>query len=267
ERGVASLRASRFPIWADALNAIAARPLIGWGPQGLPTSISALAGEQPRLRPVASHAHNAALSAWVERGFVGFAGLTLLFLALSLRAVQQRDRAAAVVLLGVIVLNTFDSTLLSGAVLCPLAAVLGWRAVGRRSLAEAETGVLSALAVRVSLAAGDAAAGAMSLVLGLLAANGSVGFAPGLAYAVLAWPLVGLLARHYPAYGRPSHQELAGSVTVATGGSLLVASVSVLLRSLELAPVTLAVTLVASIVLAPALREFVKFVLRGLHLW
>ncbi len=267
ERGVASLRASRFPIWNDALNAIAARPLLGWGPQGLPRSIAVLGDEQPRLRPVASHAHNAALSAWVERGVVGFGGLVLLFLALALRAVQQRDRAAAVVLLGVIVLNSFDSTLLSGAVLYPLAAVLGWRAVGHRTLAEAETGVLSGLAVRLSLAAGDAAAGALALALGLLAANGSAAFAPGLVYAVLAWPLVGLLARHYPAYGRPSHQELAGSVTVATGGSLLVASVSVLLRSLELAPSTLAVTLVASVVLAPTVRELVKLVLRGLHLW
>ncbi len=267
ERGVASLGASRFPIWNDALEAIAARPLLGWGTQGLPRSISELSDGQPRLRPVASHAHDLALSVWVERGAIGFSGLLLLFLALAIRAVQQRDRATAVVLLGLIVLNAFDSTLLSGAVLYPLAAVLGWRAVGQRTLAQAETGVLSGLAVRFSLALGDAAAGGIALALGLLAANGSASFTPGVVYAMLAWPLVGLLARHYPAYGRPSHQELAGSVTVAAGGSLLVASLSVLLRTLELAPSTLAVTLVASVVLAPAIRALVKFVLRGLHLW
>src|SRR5690606_8155236 len=92
ERGVASLRASRFPIWNDALDAVAARPLLGWGSEGLPGSIVELPGEQPRLRPVASRAHNAALSIWVERGLVGLAGLMMLLLALGLRAVQQRDK-------------------------------------------------------------------------------------------------------------------------------------------------------------------------------
>src|SRR5690606_14487499 len=191
ERGVASLRQSRYPIWSDALAAVAARPIVGWGPDGLPRAVASHSEEQASLRPVASHAHNMALSVWVERGAVGLAGLLALFVALALRAVQQRDRAAAVVLLGVIVLNTFDSTLLTGAVLYPLAAVLGWRAVGHRPLAQAETGVLSAAAVRMTLAAGDAAAGAFAVALGLLITNGSSAFTPGLSYAVLAWPLVG----------------------------------------------------------------------------
>ncbi len=269
ERGVASLRASRYPIWQDALAAVAARPLLGWGPEGLPSSVSTLDAQQARLRPVASHAHNMVLAVWVERGVVGVLGLAALGVALALRAVQQRDRAAAVVLLGVVVLNALDATLLTGAVLYPLAAVLGWRAVGNRAFARAETGLLSAGAVRASLALGDTAAGALALAIGMLAANGEAvaGFSSSLAYSTLAWPLVGLLTGHYPAYGRPSHQELAGSVTVGAMGSLLVAGASVLLPSLELSASTLAVTLAASVVLAPAVRGLVKLGLRALHLW
>src|SRR5690606_32354981 len=145
---------------------------LGWGPGGLPRSVETLQAGEPRLRPIASHAHNMALSTWVDRGAVGLFGLLALFTALLLRAVQQRDRAAAVVLLGVIVLNTFDSTLLAGAVLYRLAAVLGRRAVGNRPLAKAETGVVSGTGVRLALAASDTVAGAAALMFGLLVADG-----------------------------------------------------------------------------------------------
>src|SRR5690606_31505440 len=162
ERGVASLRASRFPVWRDAVDAIAARRLVGWGPGGLPVAVEALQAEQARLRPIASHAHNMALAVWVERGVIGLVGLVALFVALSLRVVQQRDRAAAVVLLGVVLLNTLDATLLTGAVLYPLAAVLGWRAVGHRQPASCETGRLSAFATRAGLALVDVASAGMA---------------------------------------------------------------------------------------------------------
>src|SRR5690606_27755274 len=135
ERGVTDLRTSRFPIWRDALDAIGARPLFGWGPDGFPVAVEVLRPDETLLRPVAAHAHNALLAAWVDRGLVGVLGLLGLFALLGLRAIQQRDRAVAVVLAGVLVLNVFDATLLSGAVLYPLAAVLGWRAVGHREVA------------------------------------------------------------------------------------------------------------------------------------
>src|SRR5690606_20596728 len=105
ERGVASLRASRLPIWRDALTAISARPLFGWGPNGLPAAMNELQPEEARLRPVAAHAHNMALAVWVDRGIFGLIGLGVLATVLSLRAIQQRDRAAAVVLVGLAVLN------------------------------------------------------------------------------------------------------------------------------------------------------------------
>src|SRR5690606_27484795 len=124
------------------------------------------------------------------------------------------------VLVGLAVLNTFDATLLSGAVIYPLAAILGWRAVGHRPIAAAETGVGSAAAVRVSLALGDTLAGAAAIWLGLLVTAGEAGvaglgatFTPSLAYAALAWPVAAAGSRLYPGYGRASHDELGASVT------------------------------------------------------
>jgi hypothetical protein len=129
-RGVMDLRTSRFPIWRDALTAIEARPSLGWGPGGLPGAVHAELPDDVRVRPVAAHAHNLVLTTWVERGLLGALGVLLLLGLLSLRAVQQRDRPALVVILGVIVLNVFDASLMSGGVIYPLAAMLGWRAIG-----------------------------------------------------------------------------------------------------------------------------------------
>jgi len=274
ERGVANLRVSRFPIWRDALNAVSARPMLGWGPAGLPSATLALS-PRARVQPIAAHAHNMVLAVWVDRGLVGVLGLVLLATVLALRAVQQRDRAAAVVLLGVLALNLFDATLLSGTIIYPLAAVLGWRAVGHRHVATAETGLGSAVAVRVALAGGDAAAGAFAISLGLLATavvDPSVslasGWTPNLAYTVLAWPLVAGWFGLYPGYGVSAQQELAATIKAAGTAALLVALATVVLpRALSLPTSSLLVTVLASIILAPAFRAVLKVMLRALHLW
>src|SRR5690606_24160005 len=99
ERGVTSLSESRLPIWRNSLTAISARPLLGWGVGGLPLAMSELQPEEARLRPVAAHAHNMIMATWVDRGIVGLVGLVILATVLALRAIQQRDRAAAVVLI------------------------------------------------------------------------------------------------------------------------------------------------------------------------
>src|SRR5690606_4918373 len=92
ERGVANLSTSRLPVWRDAMAAIAARPLLGWGPNGLPSALQELQADQVRVRPVAAHAHNIVLAVWVDRGLLGLAGLAVLGIVLALRAVQHRDR-------------------------------------------------------------------------------------------------------------------------------------------------------------------------------
>lgn len=268
ERGVANLSTSRLPIWRDALAAIAARPLLGWGPTGLPTAMDELQGSQMRVRPVAAHAHNIVLAVWTDRGLLGLAGLAVLGVVIALRAVQHRDRAVAVVLCGLLVLNLFDATLLSGTVMYPLAAILGWRAVGHRPLAVAETGLASALAVRLSLAFSDVAAGAAAIALGLLISAGSSGWTVGLVYATLAWPLLAALNRLYPGYGRTPQDELGASVRSAGAASLLLAFAAALLPTTFPLPAgALIVMTVASLVLLPGFRSLTKTMLRALHLW
>jgi len=273
--GVTDLRTTRLPIWRDAVAAITARPLLGWGPQGFPAAVSALHPDEAHLRPVAAHAHNAVLDAWVDRGFFGALGLLGLLAMLSLRAVQQRDRAAVVVLIGVVILNTFDSTLLTGPVIYPLAAVLGWRAVGHREAAQAETGLGSATAVRATLAIGDVLAGASALSLGFYVASfapvGSgpaLGWTLSLAYATLFWPAMAAASGLYPGYGRPSYQELGRLVRSAAAATVLIGFATLLMPgALHVSALVLVVTLVATAVLAPLFRALAKLLLRRLRLW
>lgn len=275
ERGVGSLEASRVPIWQDALTAIGAKPLIGWGVDGLPVAMEALRGDETRVRPIAAHSHNMLLAVWVDRGLIGVIGLLVLAVVLALRAVQQRDKAMAVVLAGVLVLNALDATLFSGGILYPLAAVLGWRAVGRRQVATSETGVGSAALVRVSLATSDAAAGAAAISIGLLATAHlgastalSAGWSAPLAYATLLWPLVGGRSGLYPGYGRPAHEELGRSAATGAGAVLLLAFGTLALPSaFDLSPAAVLVTALASPVLTPLFRALTKQALKVMRLW
>jgi Undecaprenyl-phosphate galactose phosphotransferase WbaP len=271
----ATLAASRFPIWNDALVAVAAQPLRGWGPGGLPHAISTLQPEEARIRPIAGHAHNALLASWVERGLLGAIGVLGLFTMLSLRAIQQRDRAALVILTGVAVLNIFDATLLSGSVIYPLAAVLGWRAVQQRRPAVAESGAWSASVVRLGLAATDLAvaatcvAGAILLVTHLhLGTSLAASWSPHLSYALLLWPAMAWWGGLYPAYGVASHDALARVVRSAAAASLLF-SVSTYLFPEALALPRTAVVLasLATLGAAPLARLIAIQVLRALRLW
>ncbi len=273
-RGVADLRTSRFPIWRDALEAIAARPLLGWGPDGFPLSVATLHPDEVPLRTLAAHAHNSLLAAWVDRGVIGLFGLLGLLVLLATRAVQQRDRAAVLVLVGIVTLNLFDTTLLSGAVIYPLAAVLGWRAVGRREFAEAETGVGSATVVRLGLAFADAVAGAAALSLGIYAAGdygagvAAAGWSLPLLYATLVWPAIAAAAGLYPAYGLPSHKKLARSVKAATAAAVVVGFLALVTPEAFALPARVfIVTVPAAALLAPTFRFLAQRALQLLRLW
>lgn len=273
-RGVTDLRNSRVPIWRDALAAIAARPILGWGPNALPASVHELSAGEALLRPVAAHAHNIFLSTWMERGVIGLVGLFGLLAMLSLRVVQQRDRAMSVVLLGVVVLNFFDSTLMSAAVIYPLAAVLGWRAVGHRKPAAHETGTASALFTRLSLAISDylvalsAFAGAY-LFVG--ASNPEVVeplSLPLVLSLATAWPLVNSATGQYPGYGRPSWQELQWSVLSAVGAGILVIFFAALTGDVTQVPIGLVlVATLLSVVGSPVGRALTKHALNNFRVW
>ena len=269
DRGVTDLRTSRFPIWGDALLAIGMRPWLGWGPEGLPRAIASERPDEVARRPIAAHGHNLILSTAVERGVVGVIGLVLLTVLLALRVVQQRDSAMAVVIAGIVVLNLFDATLLSGAVVYPLAAVLGWRAVGRGQCAANETGPLTAALVRIALAVGDTAVGAIALVAASLI-DGEVFpvWSPELGYALLAWPLLASLNGLYPGYGLTRRDELARSVRAATVAAVVFATTALLLRqSFGMSVAAIAFLVPLSVILAPAARWATKWFLRKALLW
>ena len=272
ERGVMDVRASRFPIWRDALTAIEARPWLGWGPAGLPRALEAERPGDVRLRPVAVHGHNLLLAAWVDRGVTGLLGVLLLLGLLALRAIQQRDRPAVIVIAGVLVLNTFDASLLSGGVIYPLAAVLGWRAVGSRAYATSETGVGSAVSVRIALALADVSAAATAVALALVlsgqVADSTPALSPSLIYALLAWPLFAGLAGLYPGYGLPRAEELARVVRAAAAASgAFVVTTQVFTDALGLPLGTVLLVIPLTVVLAPAARWAAKWLLRQTLMW
>ena len=275
ERGVTDLRASRFPIWSDAVEAFLARPWFGWGSGGLPEAVETLRPEDLQVRPLASHAHNMLLDVLVRQGIVGAIGLGLLVGLLALRTVQQRDRAMALVLAGVLVLNVFDTTLLSGEVIYALSAVLGWRAVGRREVARTETGVGSASVVRAFLAAADAASGAIAITFAIVAAATTTpatalasAWTPSLTYAIGLWPVLAYWSGLHPGYGRPAYDELARSIRAAVGATVLLGfGVLLLPDAFQLSSSVLVLTGVFSVVLSPSLRAATKLVLRAMRLW
>jgi Undecaprenyl-phosphate galactose phosphotransferase WbaP len=271
---LADLRTTRLPLWRQAAEAIAARPWLGWGPGGYVAAQGVLSPEDVRYRPVVAHAHSLLLDVWTERGAIGLAGLLLLAGVMSLRVLQQRDRAMAVVLGGVLLLNLFDTTLLTGALIYPLGAVLGWRAVGRREPAHAETGAGSAAAVRLALAATDVVVATTALAAGLALTGASVSAAftgawtPTLAYATLLWPAFAWAAGNYPGYGRALRDEFAGAVrTSLTASVTLGFAVLVLPAALPIDATAVALAAVVAVFLAPIARLLTKQGLRVARLW
>jgi Undecaprenyl-phosphate galactose phosphotransferase WbaP len=272
---LADLRTTRLPLWQEAVEAIGARPWLGWGPGGFPAASWALRPDEARFKPLAAHAHNLLLDTWVERGIVGLIGLLLLAGVLSLRVLQQRDRAMAVVLAGIVVLNLFETTLLNGALVYPLAAVLGWRAVGHRAPALTQTGYGSAAAVRLALAATDVAVAAAAISVGLVIGAGTApvaalmaGWTPGLAYATLLWPAFAWLSGLYPGYGRAAHEELARGVRASAAATVTLGfSALVLAAAVPVGTVTVLVAGVLSVTLAPLARVGTKQLLRHARLW
>ena len=281
-RGVPDLRTSRYPIWRDAVTAISARPWLGWGPGGLPHAVEGQLPGDAAFRPVASHAHNLLLSAWVDRGVVGLVGVLLLLGLFALRAVQQRDRAVLLVIAGVLVLNAFDTSLLAGGVIYPLVAVLGWRTVGHRTNAISETGVGSAIGVRLALALADVVAAALTvalaaaLALAFAAPSDGPGAAgalvqpwwPAAAYVLLAWPLFASLSGLYPGYGLSRAEELARTVRAAAAAGCTFAFAALVFREVFSLPAGAAWLVIPLTPLAaPLARWATKWLLRQTLVW
>jgi|GEM_PF-103520 len=270
------LRASRLPMWREALGAIAQRPWLGWGPLGFPRATTELAPSEASFRPLAAHAHSLVIDTWLERGLLGLVGLVLLAGVMALRTLQQRDRAMALVLGAVVVLNLFETTFFNGAVIYPLAAVLGWRAVGAREIAQAQTGVGSAGAVRVALAATDVlvAFAAISVATLLTTSDArittllEVWSHPALPYLTLLWPALSWLIGLYPGYGLAPHEQLARSVRAAAAATVALGFLALLLGDgIPLNAASVLLVGIVSVLLAPVARFAVRRFLSYARLW
>jgi Undecaprenyl-phosphate galactose phosphotransferase WbaP len=272
---LADLRTTRLPLLHQAVEAISARPLAGWGPRGFTTATAVMHPDAALYRPVVAHAHNLVLDVWVERGAIGVVGLLLLVGAMALRAVQQRDREMILVLIGVALLNLFETTFVNGAVMYPLAAVLGWRAVVHRRTARVQSGLGTAATVRLSMAATDIAVAGLGISLGLATVHdGSFvqavmrGWTPGLAYATLLWPAFAWANGLYPGYGLPLHGELARSVRASAAAGVCLGFTTLLLPDLvPLGTRGVLVTAAFVLVTAPVSRAGAKHLLRLMQLW
>ncbi len=114
-----NLRA-RTQAWAVALDAAAARPLLGLGHERFALTYEFAQPHEPGPRHRNAHPHNvllyfAAASGWLVAGAAAVAVLALLA-----GAVRRRDWPAVVVLVTAAALNTVDSTAINAAVALPV---------------------------------------------------------------------------------------------------------------------------------------------------
>ena len=271
------LRTARLPVWRDALAAIEAGSWRGWGREGFLSAADALRADERQQRAFPAHAHNVFLDTWVERGALGFVGVVLLVAVLAARAARHRDLAALGVVAAVVVMNLFDTSLLYGGVLYPLAVLLGWRA-GSFQAPEPTANLRSQTPARFGLVLGDLASA--WLAVGVSAAAGAV-FAgrlgldatwaaspAALAYALLLWPLLAAREGLYPGYGLSPANELRRSVqSAATAGGLFVVASQLMPDTLGMPVANALVVALIGSVSAPLLRGLTKRLLLTLGGW
>ena len=276
ERGL-DLRTARLTVWGDALEAIAAGPWHGWGSEGFLRAAATLRPDERLQRAFPAHAHNAFLDVWVERGVLGLAALLLLVAVLAARAARARDAAALAVVAAVVLMNAFDTSLLYGGVLYPLAVLLGWRAgafrapelgTNLRSQAPARFGLVLGDLVSAWLAMGCAAA-VGAVFDGRLGLNPTWEVAPTtLAYLSFLWPLLAAREGLYPGYGISPANELRRSVqSAAMAGALFVVATRLVPEVVGVPLATALVVALAGTLVAPLVRGLTKRLLLALGAW
>ncbi|MDR9392626.1 MAG: O-antigen ligase family protein, partial [Trueperaceae bacterium] len=267
---------ARAPLWSVALRMGAERPLVGWGPDAFADRYARTEPYAAQRTLVPDHPHNLVLWTWVERGALGLAGLALLLAALLGPAVRARDLGLLAVAGAALAVNLFDATLLSGAVLYPLAAGAGWRrgraphplggapmdsppvadathaappdATDPTERTTAYDDAPRTLLVRLVLAATDLAIAAVGLAGASWVTAGVLPPLDGpLPWLLLLWPAFALREGLYPGYGLTDADQLQRQVrgwAFATGAYALLARLAGpdLLPASPLALVLLAVT-------------------------
>ncbi|MDQ3461344.1 MAG: undecaprenyl-phosphate galactose phosphotransferase WbaP [Deinococcota bacterium] len=269
------LRVARLPYWEAAWVGFLERPLWGWGRDSFAAFFDRAWPERGRLHHTPAHVHNLPLGMLFERGLVGLLGLGLFLGAMSQRAWRKRDWAFLAVLSALLIANLFDSTLLYGGVLYPLAAVAGWRAahfrVSERERSELPRQAGVGLALPVTDYLMTVAALYLAALAHVLLGRPLEGFGElwrALAYALLLWPAMYWREGLYPGYGLTPPRQLQRQVTGALYAGLIVAAGTVLFGDLlAVSRSVLLLTVLFSMVLCPLGRALMKRLLHRAGLW
>ncbi len=265
-----SLGVARLPYWQVAWQGIKEKPLLGWGANAFPGYYQAHTDAKAQLRDTPAHVHNLYLHILFERGFIGLVGLILFLMALSIKAIQRRDTPFLIVFAGILLINVFDTSLIYGGVLYPLAAIAGWRSQAYVPTKE-DTRAKDFL-VRLSLAVTDTLLVFVSLFLSRQLYSLLGGTPPPisttLTYALLLWPALCWREGLYPGYGLIPPQELRKQVSSCFYAGIILAAGTVLFQQDLGMPREILLGMVGfSMVLNPLGRGLCKRLLTGLGLW
>jgi Undecaprenyl-phosphate galactose phosphotransferase WbaP len=274
-----SLQRTRVAYWQTAWRGFLESPLWGQG-ELFPRFFRATWPDFRQVSALPSHAHSLPLQLLYERGLIGFAGLLLFVAALTYHALRKGDAAFLVVVTALLVANLFDTTLFSGGVLYPLAAVAGWRAAAYRFARTGERdSATRQFGVRLSLMVADFAAAALAFslavwvrqlgaLLGMPAINPLAASLEVARYALLLWPVMAWREGLYPGYGLTPPQELRKQVVSAAYAGLILAAGTVLFSvQLPIPRSILFLTILYSMVLNPVARALTKRLLQRAGLW
>ena len=274
------LGVARVPYWQAAWEAIRERPLMGWGETSFARYLREHRPGHAPLALVPEHAHNLYLQVWFERGVFGLVAVLLFLAAIAAPAALRRDIPYLAVLVAVMYVNFFDTTLFYGGVFYPLVAVAGWRSsFARASATDADraSGVRT-LTVRLMLSAADTIGALVAMVvasrvvssLGLrLETSPSILELPTAAfYALLLWPAMTWREGLHPGYGLTQAQELKRQVfSCAYAGLFLMAGMVFFQELATLSLPLIIVTAACSMATLPMFRAGAKRALHALELW
>jgi Undecaprenyl-phosphate galactose phosphotransferase WbaP len=265
-----SLGVARLPYWQVAWQGIKEKPLLGWGLASFPGYYQTHADAKGQLRETPAHVHNLYLHILFERGLLGFTGLLLFIAALAVKAFQRRDIPFLTVLTSVLFMNIFDTSLIYGGVLYPLAAIAGWRS--QVYLPTKQDANAKQFLVRVSLIAVDTLLVFTSLFLSRQLYSYVGGTAPAvsttLSYALLIWPALCWREGLYPGYGLTPQQELRKQVSSSFYAGIILAAGTVLFaHDLGMPRSVLIGMILGSMILLPLGRGTCKRLLVSLGLW
>lgn len=234
-RGV-SLGAGRLPFWAAAWQGFTESPWIG-NSEPFPDYYLSLGRQRDRIQEPPAHAHNQVLHSLYTSGIMGLIGLSMLVLAFTWPTYNRRDYPALLLIGAILLVNVFDTTLLYGGVLYPLAAVLGWRATMLDHQSEREKLRTARFLNNTSLALAAFAAPWLAgwlLALVLLATavlDGSAFARPvflthsAFLYTCFLWPVFAWTQGLFPGYGLSAPQQLKRQVTSSLLAGLVFALV------------------------------------------